>query len=183
MGARPCDWLEASSGMWGSLPGWMRGLLGGRRKPSRGPAAQTPAPCQLAWPRFLPALFGELSSLLIYGHSSAGFICLVGSSFPLKSWWLRKEGCLLWGWARKVDSLDHAWFTTKFPWPLETGSWAWVTSLAYRDFFFFLLRELPQGSVCVCAHPSSLFWFALVLVHSAPRPALGGVGSGILCLC
>lgn len=30
MGARPCDWQEASSGMWGSLPGWVSRLLGGR---------------------------------------------------------------------------------------------------------------------------------------------------------
>lgn len=65
----------------------------------------------------LPALFEELSSLLIYGHSSAVFICLVGSSFPLKSWWLRKEDCLPWGWTWKVDSLDHTLSTTQFPWP------------------------------------------------------------------
>lgn len=60
----------------------------------------------------------------------------------------------------------------------DSGSWSWVTSLAYRDLFCFLLRELPQGSVCVCVHPLSLLCFALVLVDSAPRPALGGVGLG-----
>lgn len=57
------------------------------------------------------------------------------------------------------------------------GSLAWLTGI-----FFSLLRESPQGSVCVCAHPSSSFWFALVLVDSAPRPALGGLSSGVLCL-
>lgn len=61
-------------------------------------AAQLPAPCQPAWPLSFLLCSGELSSLLICGHSFAVFICLVGSSFPLKSWWLREEGCLLWGW-------------------------------------------------------------------------------------
>lgn len=54
MGARPCDWQEASSGMWGSLPGWMSRLLGGRRDLLYRAAAPS---CQPAWlPPFLVCL-------------------------------------------------------------------------------------------------------------------------------
>jgi hypothetical protein len=68
----------------------------GREEEALRRAAARFLPASLA--SFLPALSGELSSLPIYGHSSAVFICLVGSSFPLKYQWLREEGCLLWGW-------------------------------------------------------------------------------------
>lgn len=75
-----------------------------------------------------------------------------------------------------MDSLDHALFTIRFPWPLGTlapglGSLAWLTG----NFPFFLLKEPPQGSImCVC--PS----FLLILVctgscrFGTPRPALLG---------
>lgn len=83
----------------------------------------------------------------------------------------------------KVDSLGHTMATMQFSWPTlsNSGFWSWATSLAYRDFFFFS----PKGAISgqhMCVHPSSFLWFTLVLVDSEhpPRPALGGVGSGVL---
>lgn len=55
MGARPCDWQEASTGMWGPLPGWVRELLGGRRKPSTGLPHRCPLPA--SQPGLFPSCF------------------------------------------------------------------------------------------------------------------------------
>jgi hypothetical protein len=60
--------------MWGSLPGWVRGLLGGRRKPSVG---LLPASCQPAWP---------LSFLLCLGNSAACRFMDIPLQFLSASW-------------------------------------------------------------------------------------------------
>lgn len=80
----------------------------------------------------------------------------------------------------KVDSLGHTMATMQFSWPTlsNSGFWSWATSLAYRDFFFFLLREPSQGSICVSILPPSfgLHWFLWI---QNTRPGLLWVGWGV----